>query len=77
MQPFPCYADSVHNYDHFSLVLSKSSSSSHEFRERHMTLPLLLKRREMAVTPCGTQGAVHVSMCLTAKVFFLFSLINK
>lgn len=69
MQPFPRYADSVRNYIHFALVLSKSSRS---FRERHMTLPLLLKTREMAVTPCGTQGAFHVSMCLTAKGGFFF-----
>lgn len=76
MQALPRYADSVGNYHDLALVLSKSSRSFRELRERHMTLPLLLKRREMAVTPCGTQGAFHVYMCLTAKGGF-FSLINK
>lgn len=70
MQPSPRYAHSVHNYYHFALVLSKGLRSFREFRERHMTLKLLLKRREMAVTPCGTQGAFHVSMCDCKSSFF-------
>lgn len=69
IQRFPCYADSVRSS---ALVPSTSTCSFREFREFHMILLWFCqncwKGRELAVTPCGTQGAFHVSVRLGLTV---------